>query len=452
MSLSHAVRAFLIALVVALVALPASGASADAISDLLDITPPSTTDDVAAGYQRGPVTVTLTATDEDGGSGVASTTYTLLADGQAVGGPQTYDPARKPALENGQALRYASTDRAGNIEQEHDSPAAKVDATVPQTTITQRPPSVTRDTRPVVAFTSQAETDRFECSLDGSAFAACSSPFTPDRPLAGGDHTFVVRAVNRAGVADPMPASTSFVVDTAPAQTATEAASPSSPVPPAPEAATSARAVLGPRSLTIATGGRIGVGCATDRGPLRSCVARIVDARGTVLAEGAAAFVGAQATSMRVVLLRTGAGRVALRRRPSGVPAFLDLVVTTPDGRTLVARSPTTLLASDRIVVLVDRSARLGADARRQIAALAEVYANARAVTCTAYTDRRHGVSAARAAALTRAQARAACALVARMAPKAKTTLRGQGRRSPVAANRTAAGRARNRRVVLTFG
>lgn len=415
---------------------------------------PVTTDDVPSGFQRGPVPVTLDATDT-GGSGLASTTYVIVAADGGVSGEQTYDPTAKPVLADGEAIRYASADAAGNAEAPHDSPVAHVDGSVPDTTITARPADVTRDTRPAVAFSSQAATDRFECSLDGGDFAACTSPYRPEQPLAGGDHTLRVRAVNRAGTVDPTPAAASFVVDTSTlaAPDPTPAPSPgTTTTTTAPDAASAAHAVLGPRSLTIATAGKIGIGCATDRGPLRACSARIVAADGTVLAAGAARLVSGQATSFRIVLLRTAAGRVALRRQPSGVPAFVDLLITTPDGRTLTDRSPTTLIASDRIVVLVNRTAALGHTARLEIAALARIYGNARKVLCTGYTDRQAHVSGKAAAARSRAQARSACALARRLAPHAQTTATGLGRRDPLATNTTAAGRAKNRRVVLTFG
>jgi uncharacterized protein YjiK len=53
---------------------------------------------------------------------------------------------------------------------------------------------------------------RFECSLDGAAFATCASPrqFTS---LAEGSHTFQVRAVGTSGVVDPSPATFTWIVD-----------------------------------------------------------------------------------------------------------------------------------------------------------------------------------------------------------------------------------------------
>lgn len=52
---------------------------------------------------------------------------------------------------------------------------------------------------------------RFECSVDGGAFAPCASPLTLG-PLAAGPHSFQLRAVDTAGNVDPTPARRDFMV------------------------------------------------------------------------------------------------------------------------------------------------------------------------------------------------------------------------------------------------
>jgi hypothetical protein len=114
----------------------ASNASAVKTSAALkvDSVAPSTGDNVPAGWQNGPVTVTLTATDAS--SGVASTYYTT--DGSApTTSSATYDVANKPTLTNGKAIRYFSVDAAGNAETVRTSAAAKVDQAAPVITITE---------------------------------------------------------------------------------------------------------------------------------------------------------------------------------------------------------------------------------------------------------------------------------------------------------------------------
>ncbi len=51
----------------------------------------------------------------------------------------------------------------------------------------------------------------FECSLDGAPFSACTSPANYTG-LAAGDHTFLVRAIDTSGNADPTPASLGWTV------------------------------------------------------------------------------------------------------------------------------------------------------------------------------------------------------------------------------------------------
>ena len=83
-----------------------------------------------------------------------------------------------------------------------------VDTSAPDTQIDSGPPDPS--TTSSVTFTFSG-TDAgsgiaaFACSLDGSAYAACTSPQSYSG-LAGGSHTFHVRAVDAAGNVDPTPA------------------------------------------------------------------------------------------------------------------------------------------------------------------------------------------------------------------------------------------------------
>lgn len=87
-------------------------------------------------------------------------------------------------------------------------------------TITSGPSSPTNQTSATFAFKAGAGgvAVTFQCSLDGAAFAACTSPKTY-AGLAPGSHTFQVRARNSAGqLSDP--ASRTWVIDvTAPSLT-----------------------------------------------------------------------------------------------------------------------------------------------------------------------------------------------------------------------------------------
>jgi Ca2+-binding RTX toxin-like protein len=101
----------------------------------VDGAPPTTTDNVPAGFAAQPETVTLTGDDGLGGSGVSKTYYTV---GTAPADPTTasavYDPANKPVLTNGQEIKYFSVDLAGNAEAVKTSAVARVDQAAPVTT------------------------------------------------------------------------------------------------------------------------------------------------------------------------------------------------------------------------------------------------------------------------------------------------------------------------------
>ena len=102
-----------------------------------------------------------------------------------------------------------------------------IDTTAPDTTITANPPNPSNSTAPSFSFTSTETGSTFQCSLDGAAFATCTSPRAYSG-LAAGSHTFQVRATDPAGNTDPTPASYTWTIDlTAPDTTIT--ATPANP-------------------------------------------------------------------------------------------------------------------------------------------------------------------------------------------------------------------------------
>jgi uncharacterized protein YjiK len=99
-----------------------------------------------------------------------------------------------------------------------DAPTATVfvaDNDPPDTAIESSPSSPTNSTSASFAFSGSQPASAiagFECSLDGAAFVACSSPVSY-HSLAEGIHAFAVRAVDVSGHQDPAPASFTWVVD-----------------------------------------------------------------------------------------------------------------------------------------------------------------------------------------------------------------------------------------------
>jgi hypothetical protein len=92
-------------------------------------------------------------------------------------------------------------------------PTVHVDGTPPATTIDSGPAGPTNDLTPTFAFSANEGDSTFECSVDGGAFATCSSPYTA-AALADGAHTFEVRAIDPAGNVDATPADRAITVDT----------------------------------------------------------------------------------------------------------------------------------------------------------------------------------------------------------------------------------------------
>jgi len=88
------------------------------------------------------------------------------------------------------------------------------DTTPPDTTIDSGPSAIVQTGDASFTFSSSEPNSTFECSLDGAAFGACSSPQAYNE-LADGSHTFEVRATDAAGNLDPTPASYTWTVDTA---------------------------------------------------------------------------------------------------------------------------------------------------------------------------------------------------------------------------------------------
>ena len=85
----------------------------------------------------------------------------------------------------------------------------------PNTSIDSGPDGrfVVRSSTVTFRFSANQPGSTFECSLDGGAFEACTSP-RQLTGLANGSHTFAVRAV-ADGIEDPTPATATFTVDTA---------------------------------------------------------------------------------------------------------------------------------------------------------------------------------------------------------------------------------------------
>jgi hypothetical protein len=86
-------------------------------------------------------------------------------------------------------------------------------AFVLDTQINSHPPALTNSANAAFTFSSNDPLAAFECSLDGSAFAACLTPLSYTG-LSDGSHTFRVRAKDASNNVDTTPASFTWTIDT----------------------------------------------------------------------------------------------------------------------------------------------------------------------------------------------------------------------------------------------
>lgn len=149
------------------------------------------------GWYIGDVTVSWTVTDAE--SAITSTTgcatSTLSSDSIGAG------------------FVCTATSAGGTASQ---SVTVKRDTVLPETAITASPSDPSDSADASFAFGGSDDTAgvaSFECALDTSAFAACTSAQVYTG-LAEGSHTFQVRSVDAAGLADDTPATYTWIVDT----------------------------------------------------------------------------------------------------------------------------------------------------------------------------------------------------------------------------------------------
>ncbi len=160
------------------------------------VTTAAVTGPVTAGWYNGPATVTLTATDNPGGSGVASTEY--QQDGES-----TWSAYTEPIVVSGDGshqVRFRSTDRAGNVEATK-TVDFKIDATAPVSTASFAPANddgwhAGKVPVTLAATDSGSGVAKLEWSLDGGAWKAYTAPVDVS---GDGQHELLYRATDAAG-------------------------------------------------------------------------------------------------------------------------------------------------------------------------------------------------------------------------------------------------------------
>jgi hypothetical protein len=137
----------------------------------------------------------------------AGSAGTVVFECQLDGG--VYQPCTSPQqyndLSKGSHLfRVRAVDSRGFVDLSPAAYAWTVNASQPDATLTGKPADPTTERSATFTFAGDATAIAFECSLDGGAYAPCTSPQVYNG-LADGAHTFLVRArnsANQAGTAE----------------------------------------------------------------------------------------------------------------------------------------------------------------------------------------------------------------------------------------------------------
>jgi hypothetical protein len=311
-----------------------------------------------------------------------------------------------PALTDGaHTLQVRSTDVAGNSGL--IAYAWTLDSVRPQTTLTSGPATSAPVTSASATLTfASPGAAAFECALDGAAWARCASPVTYTG-LADGAHSFAVRAVDAAGNVDGTPATRAWTVRADEAPTA--------------------------RIGVTRDGDGLALSAAGSTDPEGGRLTYRWQGNGQASGSVAAIHYAAPDRETRDVFTLTvtdpggnrGQATVALRTRAVGETAAHEAME----------------------VIRFGSGRRLARGANARIAALRASVANGGArVRIDGYASAPRG-----AAALSKARAQTVRALLARGAGAgAQFTVVARGTAAPAASNRTAAGRARNDRVVVS--
>ena len=151
----------------------------------------------------------------DPGAGSAIASYECRLDGGAWGACASYS-GLADGLHN---FEVRAVDAAGNRD---GSPAAHmwtVDTVAPDTKVDSGPSGFTASRSAAFTYSGDAlggtAVTGYECRLDGGSWEACRDY----ADLAGGDHSFQVRAIDAAGNVDDTPATRAWTIDLAGPQT-----------------------------------------------------------------------------------------------------------------------------------------------------------------------------------------------------------------------------------------
>ena len=173
---------------------------------IVDTVPPDTTIVAGPAALTSSPSAAFSFSSNEGGVG-----YECSLDGSAFLPCST--PSSITGLSDGpHTLAVRAMDGAGNVDPTPATYTWTVDTVPPDTTIVAAPPVLANSATATFAFSSNEGGVTYGCSLDGAAFAPCTTPVT-FAGLAGGAHTLAVRATDGSGNVDATPASYAWTVD-----------------------------------------------------------------------------------------------------------------------------------------------------------------------------------------------------------------------------------------------
>jgi outer membrane protein OmpA-like peptidoglycan-associated protein len=204
-----------------------------------------------------------------------------------------------------------------------------------------------------------------------------------------------------------------------------------------------------PSRLVVDTHKTTTAKCTLSAGTMTSCAISVSAPNGTVIAAGSAS--NPAGTPILLVTVTVNAKGIKLAEPAGGVKGTVHAVITPETGPVLKAKTSLVLtrlhqnllLHSD--VYFAFNSAKVSAGGVKALDKVARQIAGAKLVECDGYTDSVGSVSYNIKLGLNRAKA--VCAILGTHVQHTKSLSFGESH--PVATNATAAGRAKNRRVVV---
>lgn len=169
-----------------------------------------------------------------------------------------------PIGDGAHSFAVRARDRAGNVDSSPSIHAWNVDTSTPDTQLLTGPTGASSSTSASFTFVSSDAGGgaTFQCSADGGAMVACTSPYDLAN-LTEGPHTFAVRVRDAVGNFDPTPAMRTWTVDLSPPDTMITSG-PTGTVP-------AAIAAFG----FMATEDDVAYECSLDGAPFAACAAPV---------------------------------------------------------------------------------------------------------------------------------------------------------------------------------